>query len=126
MQALGCWELPVLHDAWRSRGLDAVWPLLQTPTEVSDAAVHGMAASRSSRPVMTRPPLVGGGAGHSGVGGAAQVYASGFALSPYADIKPAGDSTANGRSLTGRSGPGPERGGPPRRLWHSSPGSAGG
>ncbi|MEO6203864.1 MAG: OB-fold nucleic acid binding domain-containing protein, partial [Mycobacteriales bacterium] len=99
MQALGCWELPLLHDVWRTGGLDAVWQEMDVPVEVSEQAVQGMAASRSSRPVMTSPP---------GVGGAAQVYASGFALSPYADIKPAGSAAA------------------PRRLWHSSPGSAGG
>ncbi len=126
MQALGCWELPLLHDAWRSGGLDAVWQEMDAVVEVSEAAVHGMAASRSSRPVMTSPPLVGGGSGHSGVGGAAQVYASGFALSPYADIKPAGTSTG-GRGVPGRSRDDrPERGDAPRRLWHSSPGSAGG
>ena len=125
MQALGCWELPLLHDAWRSGGLDAVWQEMDAVVEVSEAAVHGMAASRSARPVMTSPPLVGGGAGHSGVGGAAQVYASGFALSPYADIKPAG---TGGRGVPGRSSKDgrAERGDAPRRLWHSSPGSAGG
>jgi error-prone DNA polymerase len=37
-------------------------------------------------------------------------YASGFELSAYSDIKPAG---ADGK-------------GAPRRLWHSSPGSSGG
>jgi error-prone DNA polymerase len=37
------------------------------------------------------------------------VHSTGFRLSPYADIKPAGDSTQAA----------------PRKLWHSSPGSAG-
>jgi error-prone DNA polymerase len=88
--------------------------------EVSEAAVHGMAASRSTRPVMTRPPLVGGGVGHSGVGGAVHVYPTGFRASPYADVKPAGDGTGTSR---GRGAPSSAA---PRRLWHSSPGSAGG
>jgi len=65
---------------------------------------------------MTSPPLVGGGAGHSGVGGAVHVYATGFRASPYADVKPAGNGAGPGRQTSAA----------PRRLWHSSPGSAGG
>jgi error-prone DNA polymerase len=124
MQALGCWELPVLHGAWQSGGLDAVWQEMELPAGFGDnateAAAHGMAASRSTRPVMTRPPLVGGGAGHSGVGGAVHVYPTGFRASPYADVKPAGDGTGTSRGRGAPSSPAP------RRLWHSSPGSAGG
>lgn len=114
MQAVGCWELPALHAAWQQGGLEAVWKRMAVPTLVSEAAVQGAAASRSSRPVMTSPPLVGGRAGHSGVGGAVHVYATGFRASPYADVKPAGDGT-------GTSGGRPA----PRKLWHASPGSAG-
>jgi error-prone DNA polymerase len=117
MQAVGCWELPALHAAWQSAGLEAVWELMATPALVTEEAVQGAAASRSSRPVMTTPPLVGGGAGHSGVGGAAHVYATGFRANPYADVKPAGDGTG-----TSRGRPVPPA---PRKLWHASPGSAG-
>jgi error-prone DNA polymerase len=113
MQAIGCWELPVLHAAWLSGGLAAVEAAMELAVEVSEAAVQGAAASRSTRPVMTSPPLVGGGAGHSGVGGAVHVYATGFRASPYADILPAGDDTTRGKVA-------------PRRLWHSSSGSSGG
>ncbi|MCA1713060.1 MAG: DNA polymerase III subunit alpha [Actinobacteria bacterium] len=109
MQALGCWELPVLYSAWQSGGLEGVWEVMDAPALVTQAAVEGMAESRSTRPVMTKPPLVGGGAGHSGVGGAVHVYATGFRASPYADVKPAGEGAVA-----------------PRRLWHSSSGSAGG
>jgi error-prone DNA polymerase len=43
------------------------------------------------------------------------VHPSGFRQSPYADVKPAGtDAGATARSA------------PPRKLWHSSPGSSGG
>ena len=117
MQAVGCWELPVLHDAWLSGGLEAVWELMHAPARVTEAAVQGAAASRASRPVMASPPLVGGGAGHSGVGGSAHVYATGFRASPYTDVKPAGDGagTSGGRSTPAA----------PRKLWHASPGSAG-
>jgi error-prone DNA polymerase len=123
MQALGCWELPVLHAAWQAGGLDAVWAEMELPAVLSEgaseSAVHGMAASRSTRPVMVQPPAARS-AGHSGVGGAVHVYATGFKASPYADVKPAGDGTGTAR---GRGAP---QSRPPRRLWHSSPGSAGG
>jgi len=112
MQAVGCWELPALHSAWLAGGLAAVDDLMQTPAEVTEAAVQGAAASRSSRPVMTSPPLAG--AGHSGVGGGVHVYTTGFRASPYADIQPAGDGTG---TSGGR--------GAPRKLWHSSSGSSG-
>jgi error-prone DNA polymerase len=117
MQAVGCWELPSLHAAWLEGGLDAVWALMHSPAPVTEAAVQGAAASRSSRPVMASPPLVGGGSGHSGVGGAVHVYATGFRASPYADVKPAGDGTG-----TSRGRPTPTA---PRKLWHASPGSSG-
>jgi error-prone DNA polymerase len=115
MQAVGCWELPALHAAWLSGGLAAVEAAMDAPTGgVTDAAVQGAAESRSTRPVMTRPPLVGGGAGHSGVGGPVHVYATGFKASPYADVMPAGDGTGTSRGS-----------GAPRKLWHASPGSSG-
>jgi error-prone DNA polymerase len=100
--ALGAWELPELHSAWQRGGLEAVWEVMDGPSVLSEASVEGAAASRSARPVVVKPP-----GSHSGVGGAVHVYSSGFAISPYADIKPAG-STA-----------------PTRKLWHSSPGSSG-
>jgi error-prone DNA polymerase len=100
LNATAAWELSVLREAWEAGGLAAVEAEMARPTAISDAAVHGAAESRSTRPVMTPPP----------VGGRAKVYASGFAKSPYVDISPAGGSP----------------GGPPRKLWHSSPGSSGG
>ena len=122
MQAVGCWELPVLHAAWQAGGLAAVDEQLITATAMTEQAVAGAAASRSSRPVMTSPPLVGGGAGHSGVGGAVHVYATGFRASPYADIRPAGDGAGtSGGPVAPRGGPA----GPARKVWHSSSGSSG-
>jgi error-prone DNA polymerase len=57
------------------------------------------------------------------------VHTSGYQISPYADIKPAGGSApwSGGGSGPG-SGPGSGRGaagGMSRKLWHRSPGSAG-
>jgi error-prone DNA polymerase len=94
------WELTALRSAWEVGGLAAVEAEMHRPTAVTETAVAGAAESRSTRPVMTRPP----------VGGAARVYASGFAKSPYVDISPAGEDQHK----------------PPRKLWHSSPGSPGG
>jgi error-prone DNA polymerase len=99
MQATGCWELPVLRDAWEAGGLPAVHAAMDAPGLISDAAVHGAAESRSTRPVMVAPPV-----GHPPL-----IYASGFRLSPYSDIKPAGQPAARS----------------PRKLWHASPGSSG-
>ena len=92
LNANAAWELSALREAWERGGLGAVEEAMRRPAMATEAAIHGAAESRSTRPVMTRP----------------QIYASGFAKSPYADIRPAGGD------------------GPPRKLWHSSPGSSGG
>ncbi len=108
LQAVGCWELPALHDVWIGRGIDAVWAFMDTPALVTEASVQAAAASRSSRPVMSPVP--------SEVGGAARVYATGFQASPYADILPAGDGAGTSRGRQSSA---------PRKLWHASPGSSG-
>src|SRR5205823_11424815 len=99
LNAAGAWELSALRTAWEAGGPEAVEAMMRDPARVTDAAVHGAAQSRSTRPVMVPPP----------VGGRARVYTSGFAQSPYADIRP----------------PGTHPSGAPRKLWHSSPGSSG-
>jgi error-prone DNA polymerase len=121
LRATGCWELPVLHAAWEQGGPAAVEAVMAEASGYTESAVEGAAASRSSRPVMTRPPVGGsaatyeprtGGSG-SGAGGMTQrrvlVHPSGFRQSPYADVKPPGEDTKTA----------------PRKLWHSSPGSSG-
>jgi error-prone DNA polymerase len=102
LRATGAWELPALHEAWEADGLDGVRELMAAPGEITDRAIAGAAASRSSRPVMTRPVLV---------------HPTGFRMSPYADIKPAGPETRDAARRAAA--------GPPRKLWHSSPGSSG-
>ncbi len=125
LRATGCWELPVLHDAWRAggpgQGMAAVHELMTAMPEgfgaagLAEGAVHGAAESRASRPVAARPDLThhregnrqtqdGGGAAAAGsaAGGMGRrrvlVHSSGFAMSPYADIKPAGeDAKRTGR-----------------------------
>ena len=108
LRATGCWELTGLHQAWRDGGMDAVAAVIASTSDYSEQAVEAMAASRSSRPVMSDPRGSG-----STAGGMRRrrvlVHPSGFTQSPYADIKPAGVDAA----------------GAPRKLWHSSPGSSG-
>jgi error-prone DNA polymerase len=130
LRATGCWELPPLHAAWdqvgggaagllAARELMAQVPLgFGGPEAGGDlGAVQGAAESRASRPVMARTPSAGdrspgaaGGMGRRRV----LVHSSGFRMSPYADIKPAGEDTRSAARAA------------PRKLWHSSPGSSGG
>jgi error-prone DNA polymerase len=119
LRATGCWELPTLHQIWKEEGIEAVRAFMEEVPEgfrgvgsVEDAAVAGAAESRSTRPVTANPPTAdrqgtttAGGMGRRRV----LVHSSGFKLSPYADIKPAGEDTKSA----------------PRKLWHRSPGSAG-
>jgi error-prone DNA polymerase len=133
LRATGCWEMGELFEAWQHQGIDGVHAILEQVPDgfgVGESAVHGAAASRSSRPVAARPsdpsstgayesdveeqPLSGGGMGRRRV----LVHASGFRQSPYADIKPAGEDA--------KTVPAPRSGSAPRKLWHSSPGSSGG
>ncbi|MFZ5847017.1 MAG: OB-fold nucleic acid binding domain-containing protein, partial [Actinomycetota bacterium] len=118
IRATGCWELPTLHQIWKEHGIEAVRAFMDEVPEgfggvgsVEEAAVTGAAESRSTRPVMAGPPMSGregstaGGMGRRRV----LVHSSGFKVSPYADVRPAGEDTKSA----------------PRKLWHSSPGSAG-
>ncbi len=119
LRATGCWELPTLHQIWKEGGIEAVRAFMDqvpegfgSPGSAEEAAVAGAAESRSTRPVMANPPAAGQqGTGTAGGMGRRRVlvHSSGFKLSPYADIKPAGEDSKAA----------------PRKLWHRSPGSAG-
>ncbi len=131
LRATGCWELPVLHHLWQeagagtSAGVEAVLAAMAVEPEgfgglgeAAENAVRGAAESRSSRPVMADPPQGGNAMTAGGMGRRrVLVHSSGFTMSPYADVKPAGEDT---KHMTGH----PD-GKPPRKLWHSSPGSPG-
>jgi error-prone DNA polymerase len=84
LRATGAWALPELSALWQAQGIDAV------------------------REAMTVVPE---GFGSTGEGDRRRVlvHSSGFQMSPYSDIKPAGEET---KSVA-------------RKLWHRSPGSAG-
>ncbi len=81
LRATGAWELPALHDLWEREGLAAVH-------DVMAAVPEGFVAPEQRRVL---------------------VHSSGFQMSPYADIKPAGDAAKDVA----------------RKLWHRSPGSPG-
>jgi error-prone DNA polymerase len=114
LRATGCWELPTLYQIWQHGGMTAVRETMaQVPAgfagaEAAESAIAGAAESRSTRPVMAQPPsgAPAGGMGRRRV----LVHSSGFKMSPYSDIKPAGEDAKSA----------------PRKLWHSSPGSSGG
>ncbi len=101
LRATGCWELPVLAALWQREGIEAVREQMAVVPEgfgavgVEDAG-SGAAESRSTRPVMAR----------------VLVHSSGFAMSPYSDIKPAGSDYTDTKDVA-------------RKLWHRSPGSPG-
>ncbi|WP_448607942.1 DNA polymerase III subunit alpha [Geodermatophilus sp. URMC 60] len=107
LRATGAWELPALHEAWETGGLEAVAEQMATPGGYTEESIAGAAASRGSRPVVVKPVLV---------------HPTGFRMSPYADIKPAGEDaiTVARRDATRRG-----TSSAPRKLWHSSPGSSG-
>jgi error-prone DNA polymerase len=123
LRATGCWELPVLASLWQREGMAAVRAQMAVVPEgftgVGDiGAVKGAAESRSTRPVMASPPQTFGEeaeaeTGHYTAGGMGRrrvlVHSSGFQMSPYADIKPAGDDAKDVA----------------RKLWHRSQGSPG-
>ena len=120
LRATGAWELPALAAIWQREGIEAVHAFMAVLPDgfagAGEEAVTGAAESRSSRPVMATPDLEGArpdptAKGAAGGMGRRRVllHSSGFALSPYADVKPAGEPTKEVA----------------RKLWHRSPGSPG-
>ena len=105
LRATGCWELPALLALWQSaptrpRGSRRCARLMAVVPEgfagVGEEAVAGAAGVRSTRPVMSKPaPDRQSPTEKSAAGGMGRrrvlVHSSGFQLSPYADIKPAGE-----------------------------------
>lgn len=90
VRATGCWELPELYAVWRAGGVEAVKELM--------AEVPGQGEEGPENPSHQR----------------VLVHTSGFRMSPYSDIKPAGGPTSRGSDIVAD-----------RKLWHRSPGSAG-
>jgi error-prone DNA polymerase len=112
----------VLAALWQQHGIETVHEQMAVVPEGFGGvglvnAGPGAAESRSSRPVMASPQTFGEDAeaetGHYTAGGMGRrrvlVHSSGFQVSPYSDIKPAGEDTKEVA----------------RKLWHRSPGSPG-
>jgi error-prone DNA polymerase len=116
LRATGAWELPALH---------ALWQRARTRDDAGDGAIASVRAE------LTRVPegyTDAGGEGGEPERRRVLVHSSGFQMSPYSDIKPAGEETAStgglSRSFVPHSSPSPT-GDVARKLWHRSPGSPG-
>ena len=117
IRATGAWEMSALQEAWRTGGEAGVREALR---EADRAAWERAAALGETG----KAPL---GVGETPEGRRVLVHASGFVQSPYADIKPAGEEVKGSRGA-GALVPDPgaaRQAGPPRKLWHASPGSSG-
>lgn len=117
IRATGAWELSALQEAWTSGGVEAVHAAL----EEADRAAWERAGALEGP---------GSGVGETPEGRRVLVHASGFRQSPYADIRPAGEEVRGARGTAGLVPTDPSGGlgavgGPPRKLWHASPGSSG-
>jgi error-prone DNA polymerase len=97
LRATGAWELPELHAIWRGQGMAAVHEHLALLPE-------GYAGVGVQQPDSERT-----GDSPSPVRSRVLVHSSGFQMSPYADVKPAGEAVKDVA----------------RKLWHTSPGSPG-
>ncbi len=97
LRATGAWELPELHAIWRGHGMAAVHEhLARMPEGYAGVGVEQEAPdSTGDSPAPVRSRVL--------------VHSSGFQMSPYADVKPAGESVKEVA----------------RKLWHRSPGSPG-
>ncbi|MBK8435571.1 MAG: DNA polymerase III subunit alpha [Austwickia sp.] len=159
LRATGAWELSRVWESWLAGGIDRVRAALAASESQAwegsqRSSAHRMAHLHTQYGV---PAMVGDGSssasGHSqndrsgGMGGGGYrrvlVHPSGFRQSPYADVRPAGSDTRDGRGLAHLAepgepagaglvpgvgdGPSPQgpAGAPPRKLWHASPGSSG-
>ena len=120
LRATGAWDLVALHGLWQNaldegrseqQALALVHEELARVPEGYSLVGHYVPGDDRAPGGPDAPPADaqdhtrGGGMGQRRV----LVHASGFTQSPYADVRPAGESAASA----------------PRKLWHSSPGSSG-
>lgn len=114
LRATGAWELTPLWDAWRGGGLEAVYAAMDASERAATEQAEALEAAHQQQ---------------VGAGRRVLVHASGFRQSPYADTRPPGEDVRGSHRL-GQGAAVPDAGGadqftPPRKLWHSSPGSSG-
>ncbi len=134
LRATGCWELGAVRQVWLDQGPTGVQQM------ISESMSADVGPNNTSR--VTGHQTLGGSPGSgTAAGGMRQrrrilVHASGFKMSPYADIRPAGADVKNGSPAreqsaaaatthTDSDGAGEKTGEAPAKLWHSSPGSSG-
>ncbi|MDC5697847.1 DNA polymerase III subunit alpha, partial [Intrasporangium calvum] len=116
IRATGAWELSALQDAWTAGGVTAVRDALEVADQVARERVEQtQEAGEGDRAL---------GVGETAAGRRVLVHASGFRQSPYADVRPAGGDVRGSRSAASFV-PADLPQGPPRKLWHASPGSSG-
>ena len=118
IRATGAWELSALQDAWTAGGIAAVRDALETADRISRERAEPLPKDAGDGPDRHL------GVGETPAGRRVLVHASGFKQSPYADIRPAGGDVRESRSAASLV-PSDIPQGPPRKLWHASPGSAG-
>jgi error-prone DNA polymerase len=114
LRATGAWELSRLWDAWTAGGLEAVLAAIDRDEEA--ALAQARAAEEAAAAELDTPGQP--------QGRRVLVHASGFRQSPYADIRPAGGDVRDAHRLA-QGETVPDGRTPPRKLWHSSPGSSG-
>ena len=113
LRATGAWDLGPLWQAWSQGGLNALEHALAEADTMARERAASVAALDLVQPKGRR----------------VLVHASGFKQSPYADIRPAGGDPRSTGGLGAAAGFDTSAGtgfeSTPRKLWHSSPGSAG-
>jgi error-prone DNA polymerase len=114
LRATGAWELTPLWEAWQRGGLEAVYAAMDDSERTATEQAEALEAAHQEQ---------------VGAGRRVLVHASGFKQSPYADTRPPGEDVRGSHRL-GQGAAVPDAAGteqftPPRKLWHSSPGSSG-
>nr|WP_272955410.1 DNA polymerase III subunit alpha [Pedococcus badiiscoriae] len=114
LRATGAWELTPLWEAWRGGGLEAVYAAMDASERTATEQAEALEAAHQQQVSGGRRVLV---------------HASGFRQSPYADTRPPGEDVRGshrlGQGVVVPDERGAEQFAPPRKLWHSSPGSSG-
>ena len=114
LRATGAWELTPLWEAWQGGGLEAVYAAMEASERSATEQAEALEAAHQEQVSGGRRVLV---------------HASGFRQSPYADTRPPGEDVRGshrlGQGAVVPDATGAEQLTPPRKLWHSSPGSSG-
>lgn len=114
LRATGAWELTPLWEAWQRGGLEEVYAAMEATERAATEQAEALEAAHQEQ---------------VGAGRRVLVHASGFRQSPYADTRPPGEDVRGshrlGQGVVVPDGREAEQFSPPRKLWHSSPGSSG-